>query len=60
MRTFIKPTRKRWVTIPADTEPMLVDRPVSNSMTGEERTAGLGFGKLVDGEWHVTVPWREW
>lgn len=59
MRTFIKPTRKRWVTIEPDAELVIVNRPVVNSMTGEERKAGLGQMRLVDGEWHVTVPWRE-
>lgn len=59
MRTFIKPTRKRWIAIDPDAELVVVNRPVVNSMTGEERKAGLGQMRLVDGEWHVTVPWRE-
>jgi hypothetical protein len=60
MRTVIKPTRKQWVTLPPDAEPVIVNRPVVNSLTAEERQIGLGFIQLVDGEWKTTVPWLEW
>lgn len=45
MKTRTQTTRKRWVTVPAGSEPIFFG-------------GRLGHGRLVKGEWHITLPER--